>query len=104
MEELKCSCGGSAKRVDDIKYKGFRLSGWRCKKCREELVDPQQANLYLKYARLKKEGKLRVKLRKVGNSFAVSIPATVRELLDLKEGEELSLELTESGMVVKTGT
>ncbi len=100
-EDLRCSCGGTAKRVGDIEYKGFKLSGWRCEKCREELVDPHQANLYLKYAKMKNEGKLKVKVRKVGNSFIISIPAVLRQLLGLKEGEELNLELTKGGMVAR---
>lgn len=99
--ELECSCGGTAKRVDDIEYKGFSLDGWRCEKCGEELVDPRQANLYLKYVKLKKEGKLKVKIRKIGNSFAISIPVVLRELLGLKEGNELSLELTKDGVIAK---
>jgi AbrB family looped-hinge helix DNA binding protein len=101
MKDLKCSCGGKAKRVKDIEYKGFTLEGWRCEKCGEELVDPHQANLYLKYAKLRKEGKLKVKVRKVGNSFTISIPAVLRELLGLKGGEELSLELSKEGVIAK---
>jgi len=52
---MKCSCGGTAKRVDDIEYKGLRFPGWRCAKCKEEMVDPHQANQYLKYVKIKKD-------------------------------------------------
>ncbi|MBU2564994.1 MAG: hypothetical protein KJ655_01890 [Candidatus Thermoplasmatota archaeon] len=72
MEGLKCVCGKTAKRVDDIEYKGLKFNGWRCK-CSQEMVDPYQANLYLKFKKLKKEGKTAVKLRKVGNTFVLSI-------------------------------
>ncbi len=44
---LKCICGRMAKRVDDLEYKGMVFGGWRCKSG-ETLVDPAQANLYLK--------------------------------------------------------
>lgn len=103
MEELKCSCGGTAKRVSNIEYKSLTFSGWRCSKCKEEIVDPYQANLYLKYAKLRKGGKLKVKVRKIGNSLAISIPSVLRDLLGLKGGEELKLELTKEGVVAKVG-
>lgn len=40
MIELKCGCEGTAKRASNIK-------------CKEEMVDPYQANLYLKYVKLR---------------------------------------------------
>ena len=103
MEELKCSCGGAAKRVSNIEYKSLTFSGWRCSRCKEEMVDPHQANLYLKYSKLRKEGQLKVKVRKIGNSLAISIPSVLRELLSLKEGEEVKLELTKEGVVARVG-
>ncbi len=103
VERLKCSCGGTAKRVSSIEYKDLTFSGWRCSECKEEIVDPYQANLYLKYAKLRKEGKLKVKVRKIGNSLAISIPSVLRELLALKEGEEMKLELTKEGVVARVG-
>ena len=49
---LKCVCGRTAKRLDDLEYKGMPLGGWKCK-CGETMVDPYQANLFLK---ARKEG------------------------------------------------
>lgn len=98
--ELTCICGKKAKPVDDLEYKGLLFKGWRCE-CGEAMIDPHYANAYLKYMKLKKKGKLKVKIRKVGNSLVLTIPSAVRELMDLKDGSEVRFEVTEKGLVVE---
>ncbi|PIV68018.1 MAG: hypothetical protein COS08_07430 [Euryarchaeota archaeon CG01_land_8_20_14_3_00_38_12] len=100
MEELKCVCGKTAKRVNDIKYKGLKFNGWRCK-CGQEMVDPYQANLYLKFEKLKKEGKTSVRARRVGNTLVVSIPKILRTLFGIKEGADLDFKLDKKGIIIE---
>ncbi len=99
-DELTCICGKKAKRVEDLEYKGLLLKGWRCD-CGEAMIDPYYANLYLKYVKLKKKGKVKAKVRKVGNSLVLTIPSTVRDLLEIKKGSEVNLKLTKDGFNVK---
>ena len=57
------------------------------------MIDPHYANAYLKYMKLKKKGKLKVKIRKVGNSLVLTIPSAVRELMDLKEDGSFKMNM-----------
>jgi len=52
---LKCVCGKTAKRVNDLEYDGMVFGGWRCK-CGETLADPYQANLFLKARKMGRAG------------------------------------------------
>ena len=55
---LKCICGRMAKRVEDLEYKGMHFGGWKCM-CGETLVDPAQANLFLKACKKGSDGAAR---------------------------------------------
>jgi len=84
--DLKCVCGRMAKRVDDLEYKGMVVGGWRCK-CGETLVDPAQANLYLK-------------ARKIGGDVAAGAerpPSTGRR------GAELRLRAIQKALGAEAG-
>lgn len=97
--ELKCICGKKAKSVDNLEYKGMLFKGWKCE-CGETLVDPHYANMYLKYLKLKNQGKATAKIRKVGNSFVLTIPSVIRDLMGFKSGKEVKLELVKNKLVV----
>jgi len=69
-----------------ISKNGFNLRAVRCKKCNEIIVHPADLKEYNDFMRLKKKD-FEVKMRMVGNSYAVSIP---REIVDfMKEQEHL---------------
>jgi len=45
--------------------------------------------------------KLKVKLKRTGNSLSVTIPSQIRKVLGWKEGDELELDVdTRAGVVV----
>jgi len=98
-EGLKCICGKRAKRVNDLEYKGMLFKGWKCE-CGETLVDPFYANMYLKYLKMKKEGKTTVRIRKVGNSVVLTIPSVIRDLLGMTDGKEVKFELVKNKLLV----
>ena len=59
----------------------FQLRAWRCPGCNEEWVHPLDLQEYQKF-KIMRDKVYRVKLRLVGNSYAVSIP---REIIDYQE-------------------
>jgi len=99
-DDLKCICGKRAKRVSDIEYKGMLFKGWRCG-CGETLVDPYLANMYLKYMKLKKQGKATAKIRKVGNSVVLTIPIVIKDLMGFTDGKEVRFELVNNKLLLE---
>lgn len=63
---------------------GFRLRAVRCKNCKNRIVHPEDLKEYTDFQNIKKK-KFKVKLRYVGNSYAVSIP---REIIDFMSEQE----------------
>ena len=66
------------------------------------MVDPYQANLYLKFKKLSTQGKMKVKIRKSGNSFVLTIPKVLRDLYNWKEGTEVDLRLNSDGIIIES--
>jgi hypothetical protein len=63
---------------------GFQLRALQCPKCEEKLIHPSDIEEYKKFNELKNK-QFDVKLRMVGNSYAVSIP---REIVDFMHEQE----------------
>lgn len=81
-----CSkCGKKMQKVM-INKNGFNLRAVRCELCKEIIFHPVDKQEYDNFIRLK-EKEFNVKMRMVGNSYAVSIP---REIVDfMKEQEQM---------------
>lgn len=86
--KLKCECGGSMEKIQ-MKWKNIEVKGWKCKKCKEELINPIDAQRALEIEKARKENKLKVKLRRVGKSDVVTVPSIIKEMENLKSGQEL---------------
>ena len=67
-----------------ISKNGFNLRVMKCEKCNEVLVHPNDKQEYEEFMRLKNK-EYEVKMRMVGNSYAVSIP---REIVDFMKDQE----------------
>jgi len=67
-----------------ISKNGFNLRCLKCTKCNETLVHPVDKQEYENFITLKKKD-FAVKMRMVGNSYAVSIP---REIVDFMREQE----------------
>jgi hypothetical protein len=63
---------------------GFRLRAVKCDNCKNQIVHPEDLKEYGDFQSLKKKN-FKVKLRYVGNSYAVSIP---REIIDFMNEQE----------------
>lgn len=76
-------CGREMKKLL-ISKNGFNLRAARCDKCGETILHPQDKIEYENFVRLKQK-EFNVKMRMVGNSYAVSIP---REIVDFMHEQE----------------
>tara|TARA_B100001964_G_C13827635_1_gene420130 strand:+ start:204 stop:485 length:282 start_codon:yes stop_codon:yes gene_type:complete len=69
-----------------IDRNGFRLRILKCGDCRNQILHPEDLKEYESFQDLKKKN-FRVKLRYVGNSYAVSIPREIINFLNEQEKE-----------------
>ena len=67
-----------------VSKNGFNIRALKCEKCGEIIVHPSDKAEYENFIRLK-EKEFNVKMRMVGNSYAVSIP---REIVDFMHEQE----------------
>jgi len=63
---------------------GFKLRSLVCEKCNEKILHPADEAEYNKYINLKNK-EFRVKMRIVGNSYAVSIPKEIVSFIQQQE-------------------
>ena len=86
--KIKCECNGKMEKITTV-WKGIEVRGWKCMRCKEELIHPADAQKALEIDRARKNNKLTVKLRKVGKSNVVTVPQTLIEIENLKAGQLL---------------
>jgi len=81
---ILCSkCNIKMKPVQ-IERNGFVLRAVQCEKCGEKIVHPKDESEFNQFTYLRNK-EFRVKMRIVGNSYAVSIP---REIVDFIKDQE----------------
>ncbi len=80
---------------------GFRLRYWECGNCNKKWLHPVDQKDYEGFQKLKQK-EFHVKLRMVGNSYAISIP---KEIIDFEEefnqemNKLINLNLEEPGKI-----
>jgi hypothetical protein len=84
--EIICKNCKKTMKPSLLRKNGFNLRTLKCEKCNEIIIHPEDKQEYEEFMRLKQK-EFNVKMRMVGNSYAVSIP---REIVDfMKEQENL---------------
>ncbi len=68
-------CGNEMKKIE-LSKNGFLLRAMQCPKCKSKIIHPLDEQEYNKYIILKNK-EFKVKMRLVGNSYAVSIPKEI---------------------------
>lgn len=83
-------CGKCNLKMDSIKISrnGFILRAVKCPKCNTKIVHPKDEQDYINFINLKKKI-FDVKLRIVGNSYAVSIP---KEIINFIKEQEKTMD------------
>ena len=74
---------------DQLVKDGFEIRFWECPKCNKQWYHPADMEEYKNFEKIKNK-RYEVKLRYIGNSYAISIP---REIIDFEE--EMQKELSE---------
>ncbi|NPE26901.1 hypothetical protein HNV12_02770 [Methanococcoides sp. SA1] len=83
---ILCKNCNKKMQPNQISRKGFLLRALKCNKCNNQIIHPEDLKEYENFSNLKKK-QFKVKLRFVGNSYAVSIP---REIIDfMNEQDEM---------------
>lgn len=82
--KILCNECGKVMKPALISKNGFNLRAVKCEKCNKVLVHPVDKQEYEEFMRLKQK-EFNVKMRMVGNSYAVSIP---REIVDFMQEQE----------------
>lgn len=79
-------CKGCNKKMtpSKIQKNGFDLRTLECRPCSNQIVHPEDLKEYENFQNLRRKN-FRVKLRYIGNSYAVSIP---REIIDFMNEQE----------------
>ena len=82
LGSLKCpDCGSKCGRTT-LKVEDITVNGWQCESCGYELIDP--AEIEQAYFILRARKKEAVKISKRGNSFMVTIPKRIVEVMGIK--------------------
>jgi len=97
--KLKCECGGSMQKIK-TEWKKIHVRGWKCRKCKEEVINPLDAQKALEIEKARKANELKVKLRKVGKSDVVTVPVILKRLENLKSGQELEWSIEDEKLVL----
>jgi len=84
-----------------VEKNGFHLRALKCNKCKNQIIHPEDLKEYEDFQNLRKKN-FRVKLRFVGNSYAVSIPREIIDFMNEQErkiNEMVNLSLEEFGRI-----
>ncbi len=98
--KLKCECGGKMLPIK-TEWKGIPVRGWQCAKCKEEVVNPIDAQKAFEIEKARKKNRLKMKLRRVGKSTVITVPQAIMEVENLKDGQEMEWK-HEGGKLVLT--
>ena len=88
-------------KPDDIEKNGFVLRAVVCPKCKARIIHPKDEQEYNNFINLKKK-QFNVKMRFVGNSYAVSIPKEIVRFMQEQEkimDEMVRLSFEEFGRI-----
>lgn len=75
---------------------GFKLRAWYCPNCKQQTIHPQDEELHKQFLELQKR-EFEVKLRQVGNSWAVSIPKEIIRFQAVKTKKIIRMSMDEPG-------
>ncbi len=81
---ILCNKCGREMQKAKISKNGFLLRAVVCPNCREKIIHPADEKEYNKFKNLK-DKEYRVKMRLVGNSYAVSIPKEIVSFMKMHE-------------------
>ena len=75
---------------------GFKLRIWHCPNCKGQIIHPHDEQLHRQFLELQRR-EFEVKLRQVGNSWAVSIPKEIIKFEEVTETKVIKMSMDEPG-------
>jgi len=84
--KIVCKKCNKEMKKDYLVRDGFKLRTVKCEKCGDKIIHPTDLEEYKKFSNLKRKN-YKVKMRIVGNSYAISIPKEIVEFI--KEQEKI---------------
>lgn len=87
-QKILCEKCGKQMKQEKINKEGFLMRAVKCPKCKSIILHPADLAEYDRWKNLKAK-QYRVKLRLVGNSYAVSIP---REIVNFMREQEKAMD------------
>ena len=103
-QKIVCEkCGVEMKKID-VEKNGFKMRAVECPSCGERIIHPKDLKEYEDFMKLRKK-RFQVKLRFVGNSYAVSIPKEIIDFMNMEKiikknmNEMVNLCLEELGRI-----
>jgi hypothetical protein len=82
--KITCNKCNVAMNRSEIEKNGFSLRMVECSRCGDRIIHPQDATEYDNFVQLRNKT-FKVKLRLVGNSYAVSIPREIINFIQMQE-------------------
>lgn len=89
------NCNKPTTKSDVIK-KGFKIRIWHCQACNKQWYHPGDMAAYKNYINLQQRD-FEVKLRQVGNSWAVSIPKEIIKFEDITHTKVVKMSMQQPG-------
>lgn len=83
-QKVLCSKCDKVMKRKDVSKDGFILRIVMCDKCGDKIIHPVDEQEFLKFKNLRKK-EFKVKMRIVGNSYAVSIPKEIVSFMSEQE-------------------
>lgn len=96
---MKCICGKVAGYKKGLRFNGFSVDGWVCRKCGEIYYHPEQIQKILLMKKLEKQ-KMIIKLGQIRSNLILRIPKDVGDAFDLKKGEQVAIKIEGKGIKV----
>lgn len=87
---ILCKHCNKKMQPESITRKGFILRTLKCEPCKNLIIHPEDLKEYEEFQSLNKK-QFKVKLRYVGNSYAVSIPKEIIDFMNEQERERNSM-------------
>lgn len=87
MTWMQCTCGNKAGYREGLKFNGYPIDGWVCRKCGIVAYEPAQAERILQLNKLKKK-KMHVTLSQIRSNLILRIPKGVSDALGLKKRQQ----------------
>ncbi|MFH1210648.1 MAG: AbrB/MazE/SpoVT family DNA-binding domain-containing protein [archaeon] len=94
-----CSSCNKKTVKGEIVQDGFKIRVWKCPSCNQVWPHPGDFHEYEKFKELKQKN-FSVKLRMVGNSYAVSIPREIIEFHSMQRDELVRLAMEDRDKIV----